>query len=59
MNSDVSKKLTFRNILGRFGRFCPAGACARESCFVNHRFVSVRISVPRRFPRLPRQLADL
>ena len=44
MNADMSKKLGSSNILGRFGRLCPVDACMRESCFVNHRSVSVRIS---------------
>ena len=44
MNADMSEKPGSNNILGRFGRLCPDGTCMRESCFVNHRSVSVRIS---------------
>src|SRR6202011_195465 len=44
MNADMSEKPGSNTILGRFGELCPVGACVRESCFVNHRSVSVRIS---------------
>jgi hypothetical protein len=45
MNDGMGKKPLLRNILGRFGGFCPEGACVPESGFVNHDSLVSRISL--------------